>query len=70
MEYRSNTAGVCPYCNTANSLEYGVMEPLQDDGLFYYPWTCEHCGLTGEEWYKAEFIGHNDGDGNMVKVEK
>lgn len=47
MKYKSNEQGKCPYCN-ATELEYGVAE-FQDDGMVFYPWTCEHCGRTGEE---------------------
>lgn len=65
-KFKSNEQGVCPYCN-ANNLEYGAVE-FQDDGLLYYPWRCEQCGHSGEEWYSTNFIGHNDEDGNIIEL--
>lgn len=67
MTYKSNEQGQCPYCNSYE-LEYGAIE-MQDDGLAFYPWTCEHCGHSGEEWYELNFIGHNDEDGKEIKLE-
>lgn len=66
MMYKSNEQGRCPYCNEY-SLEYGVAE-FEDDGMLYYPWRCEQCGHTGEEWYKLQFEGHNDEDGNIIEL--
>ena len=66
MMYKSNEQGKCPYCNSLE-LEYGAAE-FQDDGMVFYPWTCEHCGRTGEEWYNMTFVGHNDDEGNIIEL--
>ena len=39
--------GKCPKCGS-ESLEYEELE--EQDGMVYYPFTCE-CGATGKEWY-------------------
>lgn len=67
MKYKSNEQGRCPYCNEP-TLDYGVAE-FQDDYMISYPWTCESCGHTGEEWYDMKFIGHNDEEGNIIEIE-
>ena len=48
-------AGECPMCGCLMLL-YGACE-LQDNHLFY-PWECENCAGTGQEWYKLEFASH------------
>lgn len=65
MKYLSNEQGKCPYCNHED-LEYGAAEFEGD--MLYYPWTCEHCGRTGEEWYDLNFVGHNDDEGNIIEL--
>lgn len=66
MIYKSNEQGVCPYCNSTN-LAYGPIE-LNDDLLAYYPWTCEDCSHSGYEYYKLNFIGHNDEHNNIIEL--
>ena len=48
--------GVCPFCHKSN-LAYGTAE-FEDDMLMF-PWECNNCGKTGEEWYDLKFIGHD-----------
>ena len=48
--------GVCPKCGS-NDLDYGAIE-ISGNSV-YYPWTCEHCGCVGEEYYDLMFAGHN-----------
>lgn len=55
-KYKCIEEGVCPVCGETQ-LEYDTIQ-LEDD-MIYYPWTCEHCGTSGEEWYKLSFAGHN-----------
>lgn len=55
-KYKKIEEGVCPVCGQAR-LEYGCIETTDD--MIFYPWTCEHCGASGEEWYKLTFAGHN-----------
>lgn len=64
----TNESGVCPRCGGIH-LNYGVLE-VQDDMMAYYPYTCEDCGLQGEEWYKLEFQGHNiyDENGELIEL--
>lgn len=64
MKYKSNEQGRCPYCDS-EALEYHEAE-FSDD-MIYYPWECEQCHRTGEEWYKLNFIGHNDDKGNIIE---
>ena len=68
MKYKSNEQGQCPYCNSL-ALDYGVAS-FEDDNLVCYSWTCENCKHTGTEWYKMNFIGHNDEDGNIINVKE
>jgi len=56
MKKLSNEAGKCPCCGS-DDLDYEGMEP-EDNNMVYYPWTCNDCGATGEEWYTLEFSGH------------
>lgn len=48
--------GECPQCG-GRDLSYGTLTP--SDTQVYYPWECENCGVTGQEWYNIEFSGHN-----------
>lgn len=66
-KYKSNEQGRCPYCNEY-TLEYGAIE-ADDADMIHYPWICENCKRTGEEWYEINFIGHNDDEGNPIEVE-
>lgn len=71
MKFKSNEQGRCPKCNS-DSLQY---ESLNIDGDFiYYPWRCEQCGTSGEEWYQLHFTGHNveteEGVMEILEVEK
>ena len=52
----SNIAGDCPVCG-GRDMDYRALE-LEGE-MSYYPWTCNLCGATGEEWYSMEFAGHN-----------
>lgn len=63
-----NEQGYCPKCHSYN-LKYGAME-VEDDMMCYYPYTCEECGLQGEEWYRMDFQGHNvyDEEGNIIEL--
>lgn len=51
----------CPVCDS-QELDYGSIE--LNGNHAYYPWTCENCGSTGQEWYSMNFNGQN------VKEEK
>lgn len=64
MKFKSNEMGHCPYCYS-NYLDYGSVEFEND--MCYFPWQCNSCGRTGEEWYSMEFTGHNVNteDGNI-----
>lgn len=56
MKVKSNSEGVCPKCNGTN-LNYGSIE--MEGNMMYYPWECEDCSQSGEEWYDLIFAGHN-----------
>ena len=56
-EIKSNKQGTCPFCGSDN-LDYQPVE-MQDDGMMFYPWTCQNCKAQGEEWYSLTFVGHN-----------
>lgn len=49
--------GVCPNCGS-NNLQYDVLEVVDDQVM--YPWTCNHCLTTGEEWYLLQFTNHEE----------
>lgn len=61
-----NRGGHCPVCD--GSLDYDSAEYVDDQ--LYYPWTCEECGVQGEEWYRLEFNGHNiiTEEGDCIEV--
>lgn len=64
---KSNCTGSCPVCDN-ESIQYGAVS--FEGEQCYFPWTCLHCGQTGEEWYNMEFIGHNiDFDGESLEIE-
>lgn len=48
--------GVCPFCHKTD-LFYGTVE-FEDD-MLKFPWKCNKCGKTGEEWYTLKFAGHD-----------
>ena len=51
--------GVCPICGSRN-IEYGSFElGIMGDEL-YYPATCQDCETNFQEYYKLEFIGHEN----------
>ena len=56
IENYINEMGKCPRCKGMN-LDYGVVQ--HEESMCYYPYTCEDCGLQGEEWYNMDFAGHN-----------
>lgn len=64
-----NLPGVCPKCHEI-ALDYEPMR-REDDGMCWYPYKCEKCGLRGEEWYKLEFSGHNiyDENDNIIELD-
>ena len=68
MTAKSNSEGVCPICNGTN-LNYGSIEVRGN--MIYYPWKCEDCSQSGEEWYDLIFIGHSvrDEDGVSIEIE-
>jgi hypothetical protein len=49
--------GHCPKCRGQN-LTYDACEPV--DYLMKYPFTCDDCGHTDNEWYSMDFIGYNN----------
>lgn len=51
---RLTKPNVCPKCGSEN-LEYDGLEVADDQLYCYYPFTCEDCGETGEEWYEMEY---------------
>ena len=55
----SNVVGQCPYCNS-NDIDYKALQ-LEDDGMVFYPATCNSCKNYFEEWYSMSFAGHNVG---------
>lgn len=62
--FKTNEAGVCPVCGGEN-LENESAEI--DDGGVKYPWTCQDCGASGDEYYDISFSEHcnvTDSDGN------
>lgn len=65
-EYKSNEQGTCPKCNGSLDYESARFE----DTMVYFPWTCEDCGVQGEEWYSLDFQGHNvyDEEGNIIEL--
>ena len=67
MRLKSNEDGKCPFCNSFD-LDYGALEVA--DNYVYYPWTCNECGKSGDEFYELKFVGHNvyDEDGNSIIV--
>ena len=66
MTVKSNSEGVCPMCNGTN-LIYGSIE--MEGNMIYYPWECEDCSQSGEEWYDLIFAGHNIIDESGVSTE-
>ena len=53
-------AGNCPHCGEKESLDYGVLEVV--DEQVFYPWTCFKCEGTGQEWYNLEFYAQSIDD--------
>ena len=51
--------GICPQCGSDN-LQYAAIEP-EGEGI-YYPYTCQNCDFSGEEYYDLSFAGHKDHD--------
>ena len=48
--------GVCPACNT-----FGIIyedEGSRDGSALIYKYTCEECGMTGDEIYQVAFSHH------------
>lgn len=68
-KYKKIEEGVCPVCGD-DDLDYGAIEV--EGNMIYYPWTCNACGTTGEEWYELHFTGHNvntkDGNQDILEV--
>ena len=44
--------GHCPLCNSDDLTYFG--NEIEDDWL-KYPYECENCGNTGNEWYKVSY---------------
>lgn len=67
MKFKGNNQGVCPCCGDEN-LEYGVAQ-FEGESM-YFPWECQSCKETGEEWYSLDFIGHNvNTDDGIIEIE-
>lgn len=48
----NNKQGYCPCCGS-DLLNY---ESVKFEGeMLFFPWTCENCKSTGEEWYTMDF---------------
>jgi len=45
--------GVCPVCDCGN-IEYGELDIESE--LCIYCWSCKHCGASGREFHKLEFL--------------
>lgn len=63
----TNEQGYCPRCQ-GNNLDYQAVDFVEL--MAYFRWTCEDCGLEGEEWYSMNFQGHNvfDEEGNSIEL--
>ena len=48
-----NTQAECPVCGS-EQLTYGAL--VAQDQCIYYPFTCDDCGKSGEEWYQLGYI--------------
>jgi predicted nucleic-acid-binding Zn-ribbon protein len=62
--FKTHEQGSCPVCG-GDSLEYDGYE-VEDNSL-KYPWTCDKCGASGDEFYDISFSEHcnvTDKDGN------
>jgi len=55
-QFKKNIEGICPVCGAEGNLEFGSAEI--DEGGVKYPWDCEDCGASGEEWYDMTFSEH------------
>ena len=53
---KSVESGKCPHCKSMGGLEYGSMECL-DGELVYYPFRCDECGCKGREHNQIRFDG-------------
>jgi len=52
MTDTAHIEGECPRCGSEN-LEYGAME--RQDGMVFWPVTCNDCGAELREWWSLEF---------------
>lgn len=52
-EEAGDREGFCPVCGS--EVEHHDNIPMDNGGV--YPWTCHHCGATGEEGYNSTFDG-------------
>jgi len=53
----TGSQGVCPVCGQGDAegvLEYGVIE-LVDGEQLYYPVHCTYCGADFKEWYELKY---------------
>lgn len=70
MKVKSNEVGVCPFCNSEGTLDYGVIR--LEDNMCYFPWECRECENEGEEWFSLNFKGHNvyNDDHELIEIEE
>lgn len=61
-EFFRTEDGKCPVCQGTN-LDYGSLIPIGGE-LVYWPFTCEDCGVSGEELWKL-----TDGNTEVPKSE-
>ena len=54
-KFVKNEQGNCPVCGGFN-LDFESAEI--DDNAVKYPWTCDDCGATGDEFYDMTFSAH------------
>lgn len=67
QRFVKNEEGVCPACGSDEGLDFDSAEIA--DGHVKYPWTCEKCQATGDEFYEMNFVGHEnvtDKDGKSI----